>query len=231
MAGLLRSLRIEDGLLAAWVAIVQPIAASTWLGSESSSLLVGAVMMLAVAGAIGCLGTRPADQPRVALGEESAPRWLFAGPLVGALALVAGEGTDRLSLADAGWLGGLATVAAIGALVFNRWLPVLPTAWRRTLVMPFVLVCATFFNAFTADLLDGLDPTDLTATIGTDEAAFAAFVVLMLLGGLAAFYTMLVVAPRELADPEPGGWRWPLQFVLFLAASVAGIGWLGALAG
>jgi hypothetical protein len=221
---------VEDGLLAGWVGVVQPLASSTGVASEPASPFIGAVMVLAVIGAIVCLGTRPPDQPDVALGNDSAPRWLFAGPLVGALALIGSEGLDRLSRADFGWLGGPLAIAAIAALLLNPWLPVVPTAWRRVLVMPFVLVSATFFNDFTAGLLEGLDLSDLSATIGTDEASFAAFVLVMLLGGLATFYTMLVVAPRELADPEPGGWRWPLRFVLFLAASVTGIAWLAALA-
>jgi hypothetical protein len=228
----LRSLRIEDGILAAWVGVVQPLVASTALGEAAASAAAGTLMMLAAAAAIVCLGTRPPDQPRVTFGEVPAPRWLFAGPLVGALGLVAGEASDRLAPAGAAWLGWLLPAAAIGAIAANRWLPVVPRAIRRALVLPFVLVCATFWNEFAAGVLDGIDVTQLTAAIGTEEASFVAFVVVLLLGGLAAFYTMLVVAPRELADPEPGsGWRWALRFVVFLAASLTGIGWLRAIAG
>jgi len=56
--------------------------------------------------------------------------------------------------------------------------------------------------------------------------AFTSFIVLMVIGALAAFYAMLIVAPRQLADPEDAGARWVVRFVLFLVASLAGIGWL-----
>jgi hypothetical protein len=229
--GLLRALRVEDGILAAWVGVAQPLAASSALGSVATSALAGVAMMIAAAAAIVSLGTRPAEQPPVLVGDAGAPRWLFAGPLVGALALVAGEAGNRLAPAGLGWVGMLLPIAAVGALVANRWLPMVSSTVRRALVLPFVLVCATFWSEFAVGVLDGLDVTQLTAAIGTEEASLAAFIAVMLFGGLAAFYTMLVVAPRVLADPEPGGgWRWALRFVLFLIASVAGIGWLTALA-
>jgi hypothetical protein len=78
-------------------------------------------------------------------------------------------------------------------------------------------------------VLEGLDPSDLLGSIGMPDPTFAAFVVLMIVGGLAAFYAMLVVAPRQLADPEDAGFRWVVRFALFLVASLFGIGWLGAL--
>ena len=56
-----------------------------------------------------------------------------------------------------------------------------------------------------------------------------AFVLMMVVGGLAVFYAMLVVAPRQLADPEDAGFRWVLRFALFLSASLVGIGWLTVL--
>jgi hypothetical protein len=40
---------------------------------------------------------------------------------------------------------------------------------------------------------------------------------------------MLVVAPRELADPEGAGFRWVIRFAIFLVASLFGIGWLALL--
>ncbi len=46
---------------------------------------------------------------------------------------------------------------------------------------------------------------------------------------MAVFYTMLVVAPRELADLEENGPRWVVRFVLFLGASLLGVGWLAAI--
>jgi hypothetical protein len=48
----------------------------------------------------------------------------------------------------------------------------------------------------------------------------------LLIGGLGVFYAMLVVAPRQLADPEDAGVRWLLRFAVFMVASLTGISWL-----
>jgi hypothetical protein len=39
--------------------------------------------------------------------------------------------------------------------------------------------------------------------------------------------TRVVVAPRELADPEDSGVRWVIRFALFVVSSLLGVGWLG----
>lgn len=186
----------------------------------------GAVILASVVAAIVCLGTRPRDQPRVELGESSGPRWILAGPLVGALGLVSSIGIDHLGLADDAIVAGPMSLAAIGALLANPWLPVLDARWRRLLVLPFTLVAGTIFAGFSADLVEGLDPASAIGSIGTPEATLVAFIVVMVIGGLGAFYAMLVVAPRQLADPEEAGFRWVIRFALFLVAALTGIGWL-----
>jgi hypothetical protein len=226
MASWHAAIRPEDGVLAAWIGIGAPTL--TAIGGEgiAEGPLAGAVILASVLAAIVCLGTRPREQPRVELGETDGPRWILAGPLVGALGLVSSIGVDHLGLANDDIVAGPISVAAIVALLANRWLPVLDASWRRLLVLPFTLVSGTIFAGFSADLVDGLDPASVIGSIGTPESAFVAFVIVMLLGGLGAFYAMLVVAPRQLADPEDAGFRWVLRFALFLVAGLTGIGWL-----
>lgn len=185
--------------------------------------MVGATLL-----ALACLATRPADQPGLRArpdGDELAPRWILAGPLVGGAAIIGSTGFDQLGVRDVD-LSGLVLLVAVAALVGNRWLPVVPATLRRVLVLPFTLVAGSFFSGLAASILDTVEVGDVLSTIGTPEWGVTALVLMMVVGGLAAFYAMLVVAPRQLADPEDAGVRWVLRFVLFLGASLLGIGWL-----
>ena len=102
---------------------------------------------------------------------------------------------------------------------------------RRLFVVPFMLVCAAFFNGFAAVLIGSLDIGQVFAQAPAAGASFGFFILGMLLAGMGVFYAMFVVAPRELADPEDSGVRWLLRFAVFVVASLAGIGWLSLLAG
>lgn len=233
---LLSAFRVEDGVLAAW-SLGLPLAGS-WFGADPSASgsqgpmpLIGAVQLLAVLGAIAALLTRPADQPPVHVGSAEAPRWIICGPLIGALAFASGDAATNLGIDAAGWIGGIAFLAIlVGTLAADR-LPVLPSAARRALVVPFILVSATYFNRFAAVFVSGLDIKAAVGAPPSGDIGFAAFILFLVLAGMAVFYTMLVVAPRELADPEENGPRWAVRFVLFVAASLLGVGWLGAVGG
>lgn len=221
------ALRPEDGVLAAWLGVVSP-AFGALAGPElAEGPLAGVVIVGATLLAIACLATRPPDQPPIRLTEDQdAPRWIIAGPLVGAVALVSSTGFEHLGVRNLD-LGGVVLVGAVVAVIANRWLPVVSAGWRRLMVLPFTLVAGSFFAEFAGTVLEGLDLEDLAGSVGSPEASLVAFVALMLLGGLAAFYVMLVVAPRQLADPEDAGFRWVVRFALFLVAALTGIGWLG----
>ena len=233
---LLSALRVEDGLLAAW-SLALPFAGA-WFGaapgvdsSQARMPLIGAVQLLAVVGAIAALLTRPADQPKVRLGGAEGPRWIICGPLIGALAFASGDAAANLGIDAAGWIGGIAFLAIlVGTLAADR-LPVLPSAARRALVVPFILVSATYFNGFAAVFVNGLDVRAAVEASPSGDIGFAAFVLFLVVAGMAVFYAMLVVAPRELADPEESGPRWAVRFALFVAASLLGVGWLSGLAG
>jgi hypothetical protein len=231
-------LRIEDLLLAGWNLAGVPIVAAGSLApilalGDEPNAPAGAVQLLAVAGAIVAVATRPAG----ATGSPPLPaggvRLAFIGPLVGAVAFVAGSASAYLGLEIDGLVIGTAFVVITAAMAFGDRLPVIDARLRRALVVPFILVCAGIFNGFAADMLDGVDAGQLLAALTVDETGFGLFVVGMIVAGLAAFYAALVVAPRVLVDPEPSGGClvWPARFVLYLVSAVLGIGWLAVAAG
>jgi hypothetical protein len=226
------ALRVEDGVLAAWLGFLEPLGAAAGGSSLAEGPLAGAVMVGATLMAIVCLATRPPDQPGVHLTDDErvAPRWILAGPLVGGTAIISATGFEQLGIRDVD-LSGIVLLVAVGAIALNRFLPVLPALTRRLLVLPFMVVAGSLFNVLTAGILGTLDPAGMVASIGTPMWGFTAFILLMVGGSLAAFYAMLIVAPRQLADPEDGGFRWVIRFVLFLVASLTGIGWLTVMAG
>lgn len=230
------ALRVEDGLLAGW-SLALPFAGA-WFGvapgatsDQGPMPLIGVIQLLAVAGAIAALLTRPADLPTVRVGSAEAPRWIICGPLIGALAFASDDAATNLGIDAAGWIGGIAFLAILVGTLAADHLPVLPSAARRALVVPFILVSATYFNGFAAAVVKGLDVNAAINASPSGDIGFAAFILFMVLAGMAVFYTMLVVAPRELADPEASGPRWALRFALFVVASLLGVGWLSAVGG
>lgn len=224
--------RAEDALLAAWT-IALPIAGG-WLGAGGPSdatdrgpmPLIGLVQLVAVLGAIVALLTRPSDQPTVRVGDTEAPRWIISGPLIGGLAFAANSAATNLGFESGDWVIGAAFLAImVGSLAANH-LPTLPSAVRRALVVPFILVCAAFFNGFAAIFLGSFDIGSAMAASPAGGVGFAVFVLALVLAGMAAFYAMFVVAPRELADPEESGPRWVARFAIFVVASLIGFSWL-----
>ncbi len=232
-------LRAEDGVLAVWTFALPAVGG--WFGALASlgpgsidagpQPLVGLAQLAAVVGAIAALLTRPPDQPGVHLGAQDAPRWVICGPLIGGLSLAADGAASNLGLDLGGWFVGVAFLAIlVGTMAADR-LPVVQPPVRRLFTVPFILVSAAYFNGFAATFLGSIDIGQVAGSFLATDASFAAFVGVLLLGGMAAFYAMFVVAPRELADPEDAGYRWVVRFVLFLVSSLAGIGWLAVVAG
>jgi hypothetical protein len=231
-------LRAEDLALAAWnVAGVPLLAAGSFapivaLGDEPNSL-AGIVQLVAVIAAIVAVATRPtgsvpSPEP---LGTDA--RLAFYGPLVGAVAFVAGSVSAYLGIGIDGPIVGTSFIVITAAMLLGDRLPVIDAGLRRALILPFILVCAGVFNGFAADILDSLDVGQLLSSLTVDGTGFGLFVVGMLTAGLAFFYGALVIAPRMLVDPESGGGclLWPVRFVLYIVSAVLGIGWLSVLAG
>jgi len=233
----MRSLQLEDGILAAWNLAAVPLLASgatsplIALGGEPSTL-AGIIQLLAVAGAIAAIATR---QPSRSLYRDEAGAlaplaFVLIGPLIGAVAFVAGSASTHLGIAVDGIAVGVAFVAIVAAMAFGDRLPVIDATLRRVLVLPFILVAAGMFNTFAADLLGSVELTDFTDPSFAEYGGLIVLFGIMLIGGLAAFYAALVAAPRTLADPSLAGW-WPLRFALFVVSAVLGIGWLSVLSG
>jgi hypothetical protein len=229
-------LRVEDGLLAGW-SLALP-AVGGWFGStsippglEGGGALAGFVQLLAVLGAFAALLTRPTDQPPVRVGEVEAPRIALSGPLIGGLAFASAGAIEGLGLPSGDWLIAISFVVLLIGILAASHLPVVSAPMRRLFVLPFILVSSTYFNGFAGTILGSLDIGELIAQAPATSLSFALFLLVLILGGMAAFYAMFVVAPRELADPEGRALPWIVRFIVYVAASLAGVSWLRLVSG
>jgi hypothetical protein len=229
-------LRLEDGLLAAW-SVALPLVGG-WFGStgilpglEGGGALAGFVQLIAVLGAFAALLTRPSDQPAVRIGEVEAPRMALSGPLIGGLAFASAGAIDGLGLPSGDWLIGVSFIVLLVGTLGASHLPVVSAPLRRLLVLPFILVSSTYFNGFAGTILDSLDIGQLLAEAPAEGLSLALFILVLIVGGMAAFYAMFVVAPRELADPEGRALPWIARFIVYVAASLAGVSWLRIVSG
>jgi hypothetical protein len=222
-------LRGEDLGLAAWNLVSIPVGVAiggSWSGSDRDPL-VGIIEVLAILGVIVAIATRTPEAPP--LQADSFRGWILAGPLIGATSLIGSNASDRLGL-DLGILGAVTLVSIVAAFVLADRLPVLPELQRRLLTAPFIFLTAGFFSDFMAGLLDGVDLADLAGSVfggssaPPEQVALAGFLLFALLAGSAAFYAMLVMAPRELSAPEPHPRVWLLRFLVFLVTAVLGAG-------
>jgi hypothetical protein len=222
-------LRGEDLGLAAWNLVSIPVGVAiggSWSGSDRDPL-VGIIEVLAILGVISAIATRTPEAPP--LQADSFRGWILAGPLIGATSLIGSNASDRLGL-DLGILGAATLVTIVAAFVLADRLPVLPELQRRLLTAPFIFLTAGFFSDFMAGLLDGVDLADLAGSVfggspaPPEQVALAGFLLFALLAGSAAFYAMLVMAPRELAAPEPHLRVWLIRFLVFLVTAVLGAG-------
>jgi hypothetical protein len=217
----------EDLLLTAWNVVAIPIGglfAESWSSTEPAPLL-GAIEVAAVLLAIIALATRPTrdDEP-----PTEARVWLLSGPLIGALALVGGAGVERLGFPGVDVLLGVALLVGLGATAFSHRLPVVDPTRRRLLVLPLILISAGAFQDIASDLVRGLDAGAFIGAIASgavsgQDAAIAGFVLGLVSLASALFFSMLIVAPRELADPEPRPSVWFARFGLFLVSALTGI--------
>lgn len=218
----------EDLLLAGWNLVAIPVGgvfADSWSGGEPAPLL-GAIEVAAVLLAIIALATRPT-------GTTEPPTefriWILSGPLIGALALVGSAGVDRLGMPGADVLLALAVLVGVGATAFSHRLPVVDPLRRRLLVLPLILIAAGVFQDIGSGLVDGLDPGAFVTALGSgalssQDVSLAAFVLGFVVLGSAAFFAMLIVAPRELAESEPSPSIWLGRYGLFLVSAATGIG-------
>jgi hypothetical protein len=221
--------RLEDWILAAWLAIAAPIAGRIDGSAgpfDPDRPITGVLCIVGVLGALICLVTGRSDAPPDA--GPGAVEWASIGPLTGGLLLVALSGSAALGLAGAaGWavvIAGLVIVVAVRL----RW-PALPTSVRRMLVTPFLLATGGIFWTIVDQVAGGSSLLGL-ATVETggsvEPIGTLAFVAAALAAFSAVYYAMLIYAPRQVAEHEGGSLTWLVRYGIFLVSILVGVAWL-----
>jgi hypothetical protein len=222
-------LRVEDLLMAAWVAVVSPILfhASGDKGPfDPDQPLQGVLRLAAVLGVVVCLAARRAVEPGVKP-QSSILNRASVGPFIGGLLLVTIGGFTALDAGSQAFPVAFIAIAVL-AVAVRFLLPPLPVLARRALVSPFVAVAAGIYWSVIASLTSGNG-----FVITPQQAVHDPHGVALILGFLAAFsavyYAMLIFGPRQVAESEGGIVTWFIRYALFLVSIVFGIGWLGVL--
>jgi hypothetical protein len=224
LASLLRRIQWED------VALAVAVIAVAWLSRGAApawnfpDALVGVACLVAAAGAITALATRVPGESSVEASDTPAVNWALIGPLVGGITVVAGAGVEKLG-GDGAIVGFPVLIIAAFAVAFASHMPVLQPSMRRALVSPFVLVAGSIFSgvlsSITATIAFDGETLGLLAAPGA-LAALAGFLGIVALAS-AIFYLMLIVVPRELANPSSSRLAWVVRFALFFGSLVLGI--------
>ncbi len=222
--------RVEDWLLAGWVAIAAPLLTAAQ-GTSGELLpanrpLDGVLGLAAIVGAVACLALRRPEGDIAGAGFLTSAA---VGPFVGGLLLVIASTATALGISSDLGLAVAGLLAVLAVALRLRAGPA-SAAIRRLLMTPFILVTGTLFwrlvRAITAggvlDQLRGLSLTDLQANLS---------VVGFLLAASAVYYAMLVAAPRQVAEREGGIVAWAVRYLLFAAGVTFGIAWLPVLGG
>jgi hypothetical protein len=221
--------RIEDWLLAVWVALVAPAAIHLQPSSDifgPGRPLDGLLGIVAITGAAVCLATRSTGSAAgQGLGGSAA-----VGPFVGGLLLVAFSTVSALELPEAAALALAAAIAGIAVLTRLRW-ATLPATVRRALVTPYVLVAGGLFWSAIGAVTAGGDLTAAIRQVAPSDVRAVIPIVGFLLAFSAVYYAMLVFAPRQVAEREGGPVAWVVRYGLFVASVMLGAGWLSLLGG
>ena len=181
--------------------------------------------LLYVAGAvcaIVCLGARPAGGPPTLariLGTDA--EWVI-GPLIGGIVLLLSLGVDLIG-GDGGAVALPVLIGSIVVAVLASRLPSVSIQARRLLILPFVLAASDLFQSImgTVDLGSALQGV---ATAGSTD--LVALTIILVVGGAAVFYAMLIYAPRQVAEREGTRLGWMIRFGLFVGSSLLGLSWL-----
>lgn len=223
-------LKIEDLLMAGWVALASPIlfrAGGDRGPFDPHQPLQGLLRIGAVICVVVCLAARRPAEPG-ATNQTSVVNWAAVGPFVGGLLLLTISGFVALDVPSQLVLPVLIAVAVL-ALVAHLAFPPLPLFARRALVTPFIVVAAGIYWNLIAQVTGGQG-----FRLNAPQAIADPHGVELALGFLVAFsavyYAMLIYAPRQVAAREGGVFEWGIRYALFLASIVLGVGWLGALA-
>jgi hypothetical protein len=225
LKSLARRIQWEDLALAvavvgvAWLDRGAP-SASSWFPDA----LVGLACLVAAAGAILALATRRPGESTVEASDTPAVNWALIGPLVGGITVVAGAGVEKLG-GDGAIVGFPVLIVAAFAVALASYMPVLQPSVRRALVSPFVLVAGSIFSGVLSSItstfaFDG-ESLGLLAVPGALATLGGFFAIIAVASGI--FYLMLIVVPRELANPGSSRLAWIVRFALFFGSLILGI--------
>jgi hypothetical protein len=220
----------EDTFLALVALVVVPVlnvafarAGGTVPGTRDVGPITGLFVLVAIGGILACLFTRGPDEPPP-LGEGSG--LTFQGwarfPLAAGVSIVAIDTLPSIGLPSGA--GGLVFLAVVVSVFAHRWLPVIPVATRRLLVLPMGMVGAGAFDRIIGSNLPHIMGLVTRSPQDDPTRAFLP----LILGAVLMVYVMLVVAPRSIADPAARGWPWIVRFGLLLAAAALGNTVVGA---
>jgi hypothetical protein len=222
--------RIEDWLLAGWVALVAPaiihVGASSPDPFDPGRPVDGVLGLVAIFGAAACLATRSANSSQGAGLYASTA----VGPFVGGLLLIIATTAVSLGLSGAVVALTAVVVVAVAVVVRARW-PRPPAMVRRALVTPYLLVAGGLFWSLIGAVTAGGDVPARIRSVGASDPGSVVPIVGFLLALSAVYYSMLIYAPRQVAEHESGPIAWLVRYGLFVASVVFGAGWLLILAG
>lgn len=205
-------LQLEDLALFAWLAVGEPL---------RERLPAPLILFAAAAGTIACLVTRGPGAPAPLAVNRLDTYASF--PTIALVGIFLAEGMERMGLAaPEGLFFGAMVVLAI-PLAFHSRLPTLPTAARRVLMTPAILIGSAAFTTLAAELLPSR--VDLAVLRHPDDPLFgiAVFITALLLCGAAAFYNLFVICPRVVAGAGGGILWWAVRFTVFVAALALGV--------
>ena len=189
-------------------------------GAGAPTPLLGAVGLVAILGVFACLCTRGPGERAALAGDTMTLQGWARFPLAAGLAIIALETVPGLGI-DPDPLVALAfLLAAISAFAGGR-MPVAPVAARRLMVTPMALVATGVFDDILGAGSGGVGAT-LGGVLRGDAPPEVTAVLPLILGAIAVLYTMLVIAPRAIADPGASGLAWIVRFLLLLASLFLG---------
>ena len=226
----------EDTFLALVALAVVPVlnvafagAGGTGSGTRAVGPVTGVFVLVAIGGIIACLFTRgPGEPPPLGEGNGLTFQGWVRFPLAAGVSIVAIDTLPSIGLPSGA--GGLVFLAVVVSVFAHRWLPVIPVATRRLLVLPMGVVGAGAFDRIIGPTLPHIMGMVTRSPKDDPTRAFLP----LILAAVLMVYVMLVVAPRSIADPEARGWPWIVRFGLLLAAAALGktvvgglVSWLG----
>lgn len=225
----------EDTLLALVALAVLPVlnhflagSGGTGSGVRAVGPITGLFVLVAIGGIIACLFTRGPEEPPP-LGDRGLTLQGWARfPLAAGVSMVAIDTLPSIGLPSGA--GGLIFLAVIVSTFAHPWLPVIPVATRRLLVLPMGVVGAGAFNRIIGSNLPDIMGLVTRSPKNDPTRAFLP----LILAAVLMVYVMLVVAPRSIADPQARWWPWIVRFGMLLAAAALGnavvgtvVSWLG----